>query len=839
MYADPTLNAAPRSETPDSEPAYYPLAAVFFAAVAGILADRYGSFALSGWFIAAVVALGLWLVLDRLERTTLAVVPLLLSVVCLFGALQHLWWRCFRDDDLGRAASADSRPVCLEAIIATGPRIAPAPPPNPTRAIPQGDETLLTVTVVRVRDGSEWRPAGGAAQLFVDGHLLGVEAGDRVRIFGALAAPPPAGNSGQYDVRLAERGDRRLMRLAADHPDCIERLDEAAAFEPVAWLDRLRLLANRALWSHLTAEQSGLASTLLLGAREQLDRERLDAFFLTGTIHILAISGMHVAIFGMALFGIARSGLVPLRPALLGVAVITVVYACLTDGEPPVTRAAILVVVTCIGMWLGRRPLGLNTLALAGLVVLWINPGDLFRSGAQLSFLAAAVLAWTAPWVFAAPEIEPLDRLILAARPWYFHVARGIGRWAWTATLLTIAVWLVSMPLVMFHFHLVSPIAVPLNVLVAWPITFALGGGFLTVLCEALVPRLAFLPAWCCDAALSVTEGFVQTAAKIPGNHFFTPDVPLWWVLGIYIGWAGWVLLPDYRPPARWAIAAVALWCTAALIGPWAWSKVAPPAEEPPVACTFISVGHGTSVLIELPDGRRLLYDAGSLSSPESASRAIASVLWSRGVTHLDAVVLSHADTDHYNGLPGLLNRFSVGVVYVSPVMFDDATPALTLLKQSIESHGVPLRTLKGGDRLATSPGTLLEVLHPPAKGVLGSDNANSIVLLVEHSGRRVLLTGDLESPGLDDVLAEEPLDCDCILAPHHGSVRSNPAGFARWSTPEYVIVGGGPGPEWLPVRDAYQAAGAAIRHTSYDGSTRVELRRSGVTVRSWLREKW
>ena len=128
-----------------------------------------------------------------------------------------------------------------------------------------------------------------------------------------------------------------------------------------------------------------------------------------------------------------------------------------------------------------------------------------------------------------------------------------------------------------------------------------------------------------------------------------------------------------------------------------------------------------------------------------------------------------------------------------------------------------------------------MEVLHPPKKGVLGSDNANSILLLVEYAGRRLLLTGDLESPGMDDVLAEEPLDCDVVLAPHHGSRRSNPTGFALWSTPEHVIISGsrtaGDIPDIESVKESYRARGAEVYHTAEDGCIRVELQTSGVQV--------
>ena len=213
----------------------------------------------------------------------------------------------------------------------------------------------------------------------------------------------------------------------------------------------------------------------------------------------------------------------------------------------------------------------------------------------------------------------------------------------------------------------------------------------------------------------------------------------------------------------------------------------------------------------------------------------MSSVLWSRGITHLDAIVISHADSDHFNAVPELLDRFSIGTIYVSPMMFETPQPAVEELRAAIERAGVPLRLIHAGDRLASSPGVLLEVLHPPRKGVIGSDNANSIVLMLEYAGRRVLLTGDLEPPGLEDVLAEEPLDCDAVLAPHHGSRRSDPTGFALWSTPEHVVISGARNAEdeadIESVKDSYRARGAEVYHTAEDGCVRIELSASGVSV--------
>jgi len=236
-------------------------------------------------------------------------------------------------------------------------------------------------------------------------------------------------------------------------------------------------------------------------------------------------------------------------------------------------------------------------------------------------------------------------------------------------------------------------------------------------------------------------------------------------------------------------------------------------------------------VVAELPGGQTLLYDAGRLGSPVLASRAISSFLWSRGITHLDAVVISHADADHYNALPALLKQFSCGAVYVSPVMFLGRGRALEALRMALDQSGVPVREVWSGDRLRLEGGATAEILHPPRSGVLGSDNANSIVLALEYKDRRLLLTGDLEPPGLDDVMAEAPADCDVLLAPHHGSPSSDPPGFAEWTTPEWIVVSGGPRDRLPEVAAAYETRGARVLHTAERGAVQVVIRGEKLNV--------
>jgi len=227
------------------------------------------------------------------------------------------------------------------------------------------------------------------------------------------------------------------------------------------------------------------------------------------------------------------------------------------------------------------------------------------------------------------------------------------------------------------------------------------------------------------------------------------------------------------------------------------------------------------------------------MSAPESTARTIAEFLWTRRITHLDAVIVTHADADHYNAIPELLKRFSAGAVYVSPVMFENQTEALTALRAAVAARGIPVGEVYGGDRLRVRGASRLSVLHPPRRGVAGSDNANSVTLQLDHAGCRILLTGDLEPPGLDDLLACEPVDGDVVLAPHHGSPRSEPDRFVAWCQPEWVIVSGAANEGAAAHEAASSDPRRRVINTGRSGAVQVTIGRGRLAVQTWREEPW
>jgi competence protein ComEC len=185
--------------------------------------------------------------------------------------------------------------------------------------------------------------------------------------------------------------------------------------------------------------------------------------------------------------------------------------------------------------------------------------------------------------------------------------------------------------------------------------------------------------------------------------------------------------------------------------------------------------------------------------------------------------MLSHADLDHYNGLPDLLERFAVGQVSHTPTFPDRKLRAVEVALKAIERRGVPTRVVKAGDRL-TAGDVQMEVLHPPVIGPEGNENARSLVLLVRQAGHTILLTGDLEGPGLARLLSLPPQQVDVLMAPHHGSPTTSPPALAQWARPSLVVSSEGRPRSGGQVRKVYEAVGARYLTT---------WERGAVTVRS------
>jgi competence protein ComEC len=181
-----------------------------------------------------------------------------------------------------------------------------------------------------------------------------------------------------------------------------------------------------------------------------------------------------------------------------------------------------------------------------------------------------------------------------------------------------------------------------------------------------------------------------------------------------------------------------------------------------------------------------------------------------------------------------LLERFAVGQITCTPSFSEKPTGGVRQALAAVERHGIPVRIVRAGDRL-TVGNVEMDVLHPPARGPDGNENARSLVLLVRHAGHALLLTGDLEGPGLVRVLTLPRPALDVLMAPHHGSHTANTEGLADWARARVVLACQGPPQRSARKPDPYTPRGAIVLGTWPHGAITVHSQPSELVVETFL----
>jgi competence protein ComEC len=806
-----------------------PLAPVALSLCVGILIDRSATSLPCGDWASLALVLGLLAIVARGLTRRLAIIG---CFIALGGAWGHVRWSALASDDLARVIDESPRPAWLRGVLVSIPEFHPPEFPDDM------GHTSVDLAVTGLSDGSRWHRYSGTVRVLVGGDRTGLTMGQPVTVAGSLSAVKGPSNPGEYDVRSALRAEGIRLRMGVGEPQGIQPDPDGPTWPWTRWLGRARTWSQRRLAERLRPDVAPLATALVLGRRGQLDPDLGDAFARTGTSHLLAISGLHLQVLATTLFVVAQ-GVTSRRRAAFVVIVATALYASLVGWMPSVTRSVAMTLGACLAGLLDRGASPSNLLAAAAIATLGENPSNLFDVGCQLSFLAVAAILWGVPWVawlarrylprvdinLAAWSIElrqpdePLDALEARyAPPWRRAVGR-VGSWLLAGLSVSLVVWVVTGPLVALRFHLVSPIGVLLNVPLV-PLTSA--ALVLAGLALGLPGFLGCAAAWSAELLLDATGRLVNWGGNCKWGYSYTAGPSASWVLGYYVLL---VLLLISGPTRRWIARTLVVWL--ALLPLLAALPGGPSDPE----AEILDVGHGLSILIRPEPGRAVLYDCGRMRDPHVGRRLIARALWGRGVKRIDAVVLSHADADHYNGLPELLDRFHVRAVVVAPGFEDGREPARLLA--GVRERGIPVRRVVAGDSWELGGQLRARVLHPGAGWPASvPDNDSSLVLDIERDGQHMLLTGDLDGIGLDALVAvPAPPRVDVLVAPHHGGRSANPPRLYDWARPGIVLVSQRPAEPGDSDPLGFLGGRAKVLRTGSEGALRIRWTANGLEV--------
>lgn len=646
---------------------------------------------------------------------------------------------------------------------------------------------VLTADGVAVREGRallRWFPNDDPTAAIFESLDLG--RGDTLEVLVRLRRPNTYRDPGVFDYRrfLARQGIYWTGTLRSPRLVTVLGRGWHTPDEIRNWT------AGRIARYFEDATTRALVLGMVLGRRSLLPAVVERRFEEAGLIHLLVVSGFNLAVVAGAAFVLGSRLFSHARTRGIFALVLILGYAFLVGDDPPVLRATIMAVWLVLGRMLDRGYAPANALAGTAMVILVIDPTSIRDTSFLLSFGAVAAIlslgvpcvAWTHSRLHPAlrhlgtpgtdrhlPDVVVDLRVALRVRAelsgWPIEclalplrLASLVGE----VTLVTTGIQILLLPFAIESFHRVAPVSIPLNVLGAAIASMVTPPGLLLI----FLPEPVGAPlAWVLTRLLDGLVAALDIALKLPSATLRVPSPPpfLWIVFALGLLMLGCAVARRSVRTTTIAVAGLGGILILMLFGDF--SQHPPP--DPVV--TVLDVGQGDSILIEVPDGQRVIVDGGGIVSSsigEGRFRigedVVSAYLFSRRFRRIDTLVLTHAHQDHMDGLFDLVRNFEIGEVWLGP---NPMVPRYREFLETLSLRGIPLRHVRAGDQLGP-----FRVLHPERGRRVSSEvsNDDSVVLLFEWEGRRALLTGDLES-SLD--VGSGPVDL--LKVPHHGSRNS------------------------------------------------------------------
>lgn len=653
-----------------------------------------------------------------------------------------------------------------------------------------------------------------------------LEPGYRLRITGSLVELPVATNPGQFDQRRYYKEKGIYYRFQAQDMKVTDT-------HRIWWrslLYHFRDEMEEVYEICLPQKEAGVVAAMILGDKSLLDMDVKKLYQESGIGHLLAISGLHVTILGMAFYRLLRRMGVSVGFAVPSAIVVLLCYGCMTDFSISTSRAVVMMIFWMMAEWIGRTYDGKSALAFSGIFILLQKPFALFSCSFLLSFGAIAGIELLLPvfrfLVYGDGETvrrrkrrsERRNRELRANyRIGGFPVKMfSLGDRILSMFLASLSVQLMTLPVLLYFFYEIPVYGIIINLLVIPLASVVVLLSMLGGLSGCVFLPLGRLVLGSVFYLLRLYEWVCAFFGRLPG-HMQILGCPAGWKIVVFYGLlflmcgAVWCrkesiergtpflgqAVPGergesvYHRGGKWWLLAV-FCCSVLLFAP---------AADGHFRMTMLDVGQGDGIFLRTADGRGILVDGGSTSVSKVGEYRIIPYLKYSGVRQIDYMIMTHSDEDHMNGLLTVLEESGgsgPAVRYlVVPDVADKQAGGYGEIVSLARRKEIPVLYLSDGFVLRS--GDLSITCLNPVKNFEGeSANAGSITLSMRYRNFSCLLTGDLEGDGQEhvaEVLEHHrekynlPDAYTLLKVAHHGSKNSTDEGFLELVSPEISLI--------------------------------------------------
>ena len=677
--------------------------------------------------------------------------PYLLALLLLFAGWTNFTSRMaiLSPDDLRLMTNDSSEWIVLRGVLVETPWERIQEFNNRSRI-----RTIATLDVEALSRKDKWFSTSGRVIVSTAGSLPDIYFhGKRVEIRGVLRPPAGPMAEGLFDYAQYLKWTGIYHQLMVESVEDWSLLEGGASRMPLE--DRFCNWAKEVLGRDIPDEDVSLRLVwaMALGWKTALTQSVSTPFIQTGTMHVFAISGMHIALLAFILISLLRVLRVPRAGSALLVVPVIWFYTAATGWQASAIRSALMMTVV-LGGWILNRPGNLlNSLAISGFIILIWEPQQLFEASFQLSFFVVLSLALLTPplekvrdyWL--SPDPLQAASLIPKWKQW----AKVPVHWLLTSVATSLAAWVGSMPIIVNYFHTISPSSLVANLVVIPLSTMGLMCHLGSLVCGDLLKPLTILFNHAGWFFMWLMVAICNWLSSVRGAYFYvrplSPSETLLFYMIASLLFLGW----SWSKKARWTCGGVAL-IAAALVGleqmsQWGHHRI-----------SMLALSSGQAIYIDSPGKNHdLLVDCGHIHGVELLTHDF---LAAQGVNRLNAILLTHGDAQHIGGYEKLADSFQVRRLFINPTK--TRSPFIGRILERAHQDHVEVQAVQYGNRLLEQ----WEVLHPGEADRFSKADDMAIVLRGHIHGIRVLLLSDLGERGQKELLNRCPdIQAEILIA--------------------------------------------------------------------------